>query len=371
MNHDYLIVGAGLFGAVCARELADRGHRCLVIDKRPHLGGNTFTEKVAGIDVHRYGAHIFHTSNEAIWRYVNRFATFNHYRHKVFVRHGERLWSFPINLLTLQQLWGLRTPAEAIARLEQARTVTTSAPDNLEAWSLAQIGPELYELFIRGYTAKQWGRDPRRLPASIIRRIPVRTRLDDFYFDDPYQGIPREGYTHLAENLLRGIEVRTGVDFFAERGELERRAMRIIYTGPIDQLLDYKYGPLEYRSLRFEHETLALPDFQGTSVVNYTEEAVPFTRILEHKHFNFGTQEQTVITREYPASWSRGQEPYYPINDTANQALYRRYRAEVEATLPRFVLGGRLAEYQYYDMHQVIGSALQRVRQLSPSHHAA
>jgi UDP-galactopyranose mutase len=363
-NYDYLIVGAGLFGSVCARELTDRGFRCLVIDKRPHLGGNIYTERIEGIDVHKYGAHIFHTNDEGIWNYVNRFATFNNYRHKVFVRHQERLLSFPINLLTLHQLWGVSTPAEAMARMRSQQVASAGSADNLETWIISQVGVELYEIFIKGYTAKQWGRPPHLLPSSIIKRIPIRNHLNDFYFNDTYQGIPKEGYTHLGSQLLKGIEVALRTDFFPQRAEFERLARKIIYTGPIDQLLDYKYGPLEYRSLRFEHETLAQPDFQGTSVVNYTAGDIPFTRILEHKHFNFGTQEQTVITREYPSNWTRDQEPYYPINDDANTRLFRQYREDIALHHPQYILGGRLAEYRYYDMHQVVGSALTKVGKL-------
>jgi UDP-galactopyranose mutase len=354
----------GLFGSVCARELTDRGFRCLVVDKRAHIGGNIYTERVEGIDVHKYGAHIFHTNDEGIWKYVNRFATFNNYRHKVFVRHRERLFSFPINLLTLHQLWGVCTPAEALERMQAERIALSGSTENLEAWIMSQVGTELYEIFIKGYTAKQWGRAPHLLPSSIIKRIPIRNHFDDFYFNDAYQGIPREGYTHLGEQLLKGVDLRLNTDFFLDRSELERISTKIIYTGPIDQLLGYKYGPLEYRSLRFEHQTLDQPDFQGTAVVNYTEERVPYTRILEHKHFNFGTQQRTVITREFPSNWSRGMEPYYPINDEANGQLFKLYREDVAHNYAQYILGGRLAEYRYYDMHQVIGSALTKVKKL-------
>jgi UDP-galactopyranose mutase len=355
-HYDYLIVGCGLFGTVFARQMTDAGYKCLVIDKRAHVGGNVYTENIEGINVHKYGAHIFHTNDQEIWEYVNRFATFNNYRHKVFVNYCDKVFSFPINLMTLNQLWGTNSPEEAIGILEKKR-IHHAAPANLEEWILSQVGQELYETFIKGYTQKQWGRDPKLLPASIIKRIPIRSSFSDFYFDDRFQGIPIGGYTALVENMLEGIEVRTGVDFFKHRAELESSAPNIVFSGKIDEFFDYKLGVLEYRSLDFDTSIIDRPDFQGTSVMNYTEEKIPFTRILEHKHFEFGKQDVTVITKEYPSEWQSGKEPYYPINDIKNNGLYKEYKNLADEH-PNYIFGGRLAEYKYYDMHQVVGSAL-------------
>jgi UDP-galactopyranose mutase len=355
---DYVIVGAGLFGSVFGRRMADAGHSVLVVDRRPHIGGNCFSERVAGVDVHRYGPHIFHTNNERVWQFVNRFARFNHYRHRGVVRSGDRLFSFPINLLTLQQLWGVATPAEAERRLAAERE-PIDRPQNLEEWALSQVGRELYETFVRGYTMKQWGRDPRELPAAILRRIPIRLTWDDRYFDDAYEGIPVDGYTRLFENLLDHplIRIQTDVDFFGNRAELRSTADRLVYSCKIDEFFDYHFGPLEYRSLRFETEQLA-GDFQGAAIVNYADADRPFTRIVEHKHFALKTSPQTVITREYPQTYSLGGEAFYPVGDDANNALYERYRALASAEAPHVVFGGRLGSYRYYDMHQVIAQAL-------------
>jgi len=356
-QYDYLIVGCGLFGSVFAREMTDNDFRCLIIDKREHIGGNVYTENVEGINVHKYGAHIFHTNDKGIWDYVNRFAVFNNYRHKVFVNYHDRIYSFPINLMTLAQLWGTKTPDEAVTELEK-RKVKNGTPNNLEEWILSQVGTELYFTFVKGYTSKQWGRNPMQLPSSIIKRIPIRTDLNDFYFDDLYQGIPIGGYTRLMENMLEGIEVKLGVDYFKDRNELDALADKIVFTGNIDQFFDYRFGQLEYRSLEFETEIINKPSFQGTSVVNYTQYEIPYTRILEHKYFEFGKTPTTVITKEYPATWSAGKEPYYPICDEANNEKYNQYKKHAQQNCPNVIFGGRLAEYKYYDMHQVVGSAL-------------
>ena len=357
---DFLIVGSGLFGSVFARQMTDAGHRCMVIDKRSHIGGNVYTENIEGINVHKYGAHVFHTNDREIWNYVNQFATFNNYRHKVFVNHSDRIYSFPINLMTLNQLWGIKTSSEA-DRVLKKKQVLIESPSNLEDWILSQIGEELYEIFIKGYTRKQWGRDPRTLPSSIIKRIPIRNVFNDFYFDDLYQGIPIGGYTALVKNMLKGIEVRTNTDFVCHRAELENIAHNIVFTGRIDEFFDFRFGVLEYRTVDFETQVLEIPDFQATSVINYTERSVPFTRILEHKHFEFGQGNSTVITKEYPSEWRSGKEPYYPINDKQNNTRYNQYE-KLAAEFPQYIFGGRLAEYKYYDMHQVVASALTKSR---------
>ena len=361
-KYDYLIVGAGLFGATFARQMTDAGYTCLVVDRRSHIGGNVYSEKRDGIDVHVYGAHIFHTNDDRIWNYVNRFTEFNNYINKPKVRYGDNIYSFPINLMTLHQLWGVTSPAEAEAKLREVR-IPCENPDNLEDWILSQVGPEIYQTFIRGYTMKQWQRDPRELPASIIKRLPIRMIFEENYFFDKYQGIPVDGYTQMVANMLEGIEVRTGVEYFADRSELESLAHNVVFTGKVDEYFDYCEGELEYRTLRFEHEELE-GDFQGNAVVNYTHPEVPFTRILEHKHFQPQTAskiENTIVTREYSAEYKRGKTPYYPINDARNTALYKKYAA-MKAETPNVIFGGRLSEYKYYDMHQVIGSALVKAR---------
>jgi UDP-galactopyranose mutase len=356
MPFDYVIVGCGMFGCVFARSVAERGKRVLLVDKRDHIGGNCYTEEVAGVHVHRYGPHIFHTNSTAVWRFVNRFTEFNNYRHRGVVCFGERLYSFPINLLTLHQMWGVRTPGEAEAKLAAMR-ISAGDADDLESWILSQVGRELYETFVRGYTLKQWGREPRELPAAIIRRIPIRLTYDDRYFDDLYEGIPRGGYTRMFENMLDhpNISMETGVDYFAEAVRLRGLGETLVYTGKIDQFFDYRYGQLDYRSLRFESEILDR-DFQGAAVVNYTDAAVPFTRIVEHKHFDPQPGSRTVITREFPQAYDAGQTPYYPIRDARNTAIYERYRAD--AAESGVLFGGRLGTYQYYDMHQVVAQAM-------------
>jgi UDP-galactopyranose mutase len=345
-----------MFGAVFARSAAEAGCRVLVVDQRDHIAGNCYSQSIEGIQVHRYGPHIFHTDDERIWRFVNRFARFNHYVHRGRVHYRGRMFSFPINLATLAELWGVNTPAEAEARLRQAR-VAHDNPTNLRDWIVAQVGQELYETFVRGYTAKQWGRDPAELPASIIRRLPIRMTFDDRYFEDRFQGIPIGGYTRLFENMLDHelIRVELGVNYFDHRRELGESSATTVYTGKIDEFFEYRFGELAYRSLRFETEVLD-GDFQGAAIVNYTDESVPHTRITEHKHFEFQQSKRTVITREYPVTYCQGQIPYYPIRDADQTALYERYRLEAERGGVLF--GGRLGTYQYYDMHQVIGQAL-------------
>jgi len=357
-QYDYLIVGAGIFGATFAREMTDAGKTCLVIDKRPHIGGNIYSEKRNGVDVHVYGAHIFHTNNDRIWEYVNRFAKFNNYVNKPKIRYNDRIFSFPINLMTLHQLWGVMTPAEAEKKLEEVR-IPCENPDNLEDWILSQVGREVYETFIKGYTMKQWQRDPRELPASIIKRLPIRMVFEENYFFDKYQGIPIEGYTKMVDNMLDDIEVRTGIDYFEDREYFNSLAKTVVFTGKIDEYFNFCHGELEYRTLRFEHEELE-GDFQGNAVVNYTSPDVPFTRIVEHKHFlpeTAGKLKNTIITREYSDEYKRGKTPYYPINDEKNSSMFKKYAA-MSAKQGGVIFGGRLAEYKYYDMHQVIGSAL-------------
>jgi UDP-galactopyranose mutase len=355
-QYDYRVVGCGMFGAVFARRAAECGRRVLVIDKRDHVAGNCYSERIAGVEVHRYGPHIFHTDDERVWNFLNRFARFNHYSHHGRVHFRGRTFSFPINLMTLSQLWGVHTPAEAERKLRAVR-VPCDRPRSLRDWILSQVGEELYETFVRGYTTKQWGRDPADLPPSIIRRIPIRQTYDDRYFADRFQGIPIGGYTRMFQNMLdhESIEVLLGVDYFEHSFELKPAAAKIVYTGKIDEFFDYCHGELEYRSLRFENEVLE-GDFQGAAIMNYTDAAVPYTRITEHKHFEFQASASTVITREYPAPCDRRQVPYYPIRDAANSALYERYRADAQRD--SLLLGGRLATYQYYDMHQVVAQAL-------------
>jgi UDP-galactopyranose mutase len=345
-----------MFGSVFARSLAEQGRRSLVIDSRDHIGGNCYSQNIAGIEVHRYGPHIFHTNNEKVWKFVNRFAEFNHYRHRTVVNYLGRLFSFPINLMTLSQLWGVTTPEQARKKLDEVRERVPN-PRNLEEWILSQVGRDLYETFVYGYTTKQWGREPRELPASIIRRIPIRTTYNDRYFDDRYEGIPAGGYTRMFENMLdhSNIEVATGVDYFTHRRELEAHAARLVYTGRIDEFFDFRHGRLDYRSLKFETRELD-GDFQGNAIVNYTHRDVPYTRITEHKHFEMKSCDRTVITYEYPDRFEEGKIPYYPIRDEANSAMYERYRSLAGAE--SIIFGGRLATYQYMDMHQVVAQAL-------------
>lgn len=360
--YDYLIVGAGLFGNVWAHEATKRGKKCLVIDRRNHIGGNTYCENVEGINVHYYGAHIFHTNDKEIWDYVNSFVEFNRYTNSPVANYYGELYNLPFNMNTFYQMWKVCTPEEAKAKIqEQIDTANIKDPKNLEEQAISLVGTDIYEKLIKSYTEKQWGRKCVDLPAFIIKRLPVRFTFDNNYFNDRYQGIPIGGYNKLNEKLLEGSDVRLGVDYFENKAELDGLAKQIVYTGQLDEYFGFKLGYLEYRSLRFEHQTLDTPNYQGNAVMNYTDGETAFTRIIEHKHFEFGTQEKTVITHEYPQEWTPGQEPYYPVNDDKNDRLLREYRKLAEAET-NVIFGGRLAEYRYYDMHQVIGSALVKVR---------
>lgn len=364
MKYDYLIVGTGLFGAVFAHEMQEVGKKCLCIDKREHIGGNIYTEQQRGIWVHKYGAHIFHTSDREVWEYVNRFAEFNNYINSPVAVYGDELYNLPFNMNTFSKMWGIKTPNEAREIIEeQRREATVENPQNLEEQALNLVGRDVYEKLVKGYTEKQWGRSCSELPAFIIRRLPVRFTYDNNYFTDRYQGIPIGGYTQIVEKLLEDIPVRLGVsykEFLKQNNELADPDTfeRILYTGMIDEYFDYRLGELQYRSLRFEEELLeGCDNYQGNAVVNYTERQVPYTRIIEHKHFEFGNQPDTVITREYPADWQKGEEPYYPINDDRNSQLYQRY-AELARAEKNVLFGGRLGAYKYYDMDKVIAEAL-------------
>ena len=377
MRYDWLIVGTGLFGAVFAHEMKEAGKRCLCIDRREHLGGNIYTEEKRGIQVHKYGAHIFHTSDKAVWDYVNRFAEFNNFVNSPVAVYGDELYNLPFNMNTFSKMWGIRTPAEAREIIERQKREAGGAlsrgtsggnggdmkPANLEEQALSLVGRDVYEKLVKGYTEKQWGRSCAELPAFIIRRLPVRFTYDNNYFADRFQGIPVGGYTQIAEKLLEGIEVRLGLSYKELAGNTEDTFDRVLYTGMIDEYFDYCFGELQYRSLRFEEEILeGCDNYQGNAVVNYTEREVPYTRIIEHKHFEFGTQPDTVITREYPAAWQRGDEPYYPVNDEENGRLYEKY-AQLAAKKENVIFGGRLGQYKYYDMDKVVASALQLVKQ--------
>ena len=362
MKYDYLIVGAGLFGAVFAQQAKQAGKTVLVIDKRSHLGGNVYTEEVEGIQVHRYGAHIFHTSDRKIWEYVQQFAAFNRYTNSPVARYKDEVYNLPFNMNTFYQMWGVKTPEEAKEKLEsQIREAAVCEPKNLEEQALSLVGKDIYEKLIRGYTEKQWGKRAKELPSFIIRRLPVRYTYDNNYFNDSYQGIPVGGYTRMVERMLDGVEIRLNTDYFRAREELDRLADRVVFTGMIDAYYGECYGKLDYRSLRFETEVMDTSNYQGNAVVNYTEYEVPYTRIIEHKHFEFGTQPKTVITREYPAAWTGKEEPYYPINDERNNRLYEKYKALADQE-DRVIFGGRLGMYRYYDMHQVIAEALESAR---------
>lgn len=359
MNYDYLVVGAGLFGCVFSHEVTKKGKKCLVVDRRSHIGGNTYCKKEEGINIHQYGAHIFHTNSKKIWEYVNSFVEFNRYTHTALANYKGQLYNLPFNMNTFHKIWGVNTPAEAISRLEKEKRIyATNNPQNLEEKAISMVGFEIFDKLIRGYSEKQWGRKAKDLPASIIKRLPVRFTYDNSYFSDKYQGIPIGGYNILTKKLLTGIEVRLNVDFFENRYELENLARKIVFTGKIDEYFDCCFGELEYRSLRFEHELINTPNFQGCSVMNFTDHSTPYTRIIEHKFFEFGKQRKTIITREYPLPYIKGREPYYPINDAKNRDLYNKYHNLSVLQNNKVVFGGRLAEYKYYDMHQVIGSAI-------------
>ena len=359
MKYDYLIVGAGLFGAVFAREAMNRGKTCLVLDRRDHIGGNIYTEKVEDIQVHRYGAHIFHTSDKKVWDYINQYAEFNNYINSPVAVYKNELYNLPFNMNTFSRMWNIRTPKEAREIIEgQIADLHIEEPRNLEEQALSLVGRDVYEKLVKGYTEKQWGRDCKDLPAFIIRRLPLRFTYDNNYFNDRYQGIPMGGYTRIIEKLLEGAEVRTGVDYLKERETYECAAGKIIFTGMIDEYYGYRLGALEYRSVRFETEVLNCDNYQGNAVVNYTDREVPYTRVIEHKHFEFGTQKKTVISREYSSEWKVGDEPYYPVNDEKNSVLYEKY-ASLAAGEDNVIFGGRLGAYRYYDMDKVIASALE------------
>ena len=361
-QYDYLLVGSGLFAGVFAYFAGKQGKKCLVLEKRDHLGGNIYCENIEGINVHRYGAHIFHTSNREVWNFVNSLVEFNRYTNSPVANYKGEMYNMPFNMNTFSRMWGISTPEEAKKIIQEQRKVIKGEPKNLEEQAISLVGTHIYQKLVKGYTEKQWGRECKDLPAFIIKRLPVRYTYDNNYFNDPYQGIPVDGYNALIERLFEGCEIRTGVDYLEHRQEYENAAERIVYAGTIDGYFGYQFGNLEYRSLRFETETLNTDNYQGVAVVNYTDRETPFTRIIEHKHFEFGTQEKTVITREYPVNWKPGMEPYYPVNDEKNQALYEKYRALAEKE-ERVIFGGRLAEYRYYDMDKVIRSALDRAKE--------
>lgn len=365
MKFDFLIVGAGLFGATAAHVLTRRGKRCLVIDKRPHIGGNVYTENVNGVNVHKYGAHIFHTSNKDVWDFVNSFIEFNRYTNSPVANYKGKLYNLPFNMNTFYQMWGVTTPEQAAAKIEEQRRESGIInPRNLEEQAISLIGKDIYYTLIKDYTEKQWGRKATELPAFIIRRLPVRFTFDDNYFNDKYQGIPIGGYTKLVEKLLGEIEVKLDTDYFENRKYFDSIADKVIYTGEIDRYFDYRFGHLEYRTVSFETELLeGVANYQGNAVVNYTDAETPYTRIIEHKHFEFGNQPDTVISKEYSKEWKPGDEPYYPVNDERNGALYTRYKTLAD-NQEKVIFGGRLAEYKYYDMHQVIENALRLVDSL-------
>ena len=365
MHYDYLIVGAGLYGAVFAHEARFHNKSVLVIDKRPNIAGNVYTEKIEGINVHKYGAHIFHTNNKQVWEYVNHFATFNRFTNSPVANYHGELYSLPFNMYTFNKMWGVVTPEEAAAKIEEQKKVITGEPKNLEEQAISLVGTDIYEKLIKGYTEKQWGRPCTELPAFIIKRLPVRLTFDNNYFNALYQGIPVGGYTKMVANMLDGVDVELGQDYFADREKWNSLADKVVYTGPIDAYFEYKLGTLEYRSVRFETEVFDKPNFQGNAAVNYTDRETPWTRIIEHKWFEFGKDEEgndlpkTVISREYSSEWKPGDEPYYPVNDKKNGDLYQEYKKLGDAE-QNVIFGGRLGEYKYYDMDQVIAAALKK-----------
>lgn len=365
--YDYLIVGAGLYGAVIAQKAKEAGKSVLVIERRSHIAGNVYTEDIEGIHVHKYGAHIFHTNNQAVWDYVQRFATFNRFTNSPVANYKGELYSLPFNMYTFNKMWGVTTPEEAAAKIAEQRKEITSEPKNLEEQAISLVGRDIYEKLIKGYTEKQWGRECKDLPTFIIKRLPVRLTFDNNYFNALYQGIPIGGYTKMVANMLDGVEVRTGVDYLADKENWDSQARKVVYTGPIDEYYGYSLGTLEYRSVRFETELLDIPSFQGNAAVNYTDRETPWTRIIEHKWFEFGKDEngndlpKTVISREYSSEWKLGDEPYYPVNDERNSGLYAKYK-ELSEKEDKVIFGGRLGEYKYYDMDQVIAAALAKIK---------
>ena len=358
--YDYLVVGAGLYGAIFAHEAKIAGKSVLVIDKRSNIAGNVFTEKVEGINVHKYGAHIFHTNNAKVWNYINRFATFNRFTNSPVANYKGELYSMPFNMYTFNKMWGVVTPEEAAAKIEEQKKEIIGEPKNLEEQAISLVGRDIYEKLVKGYTEKQWGRDCKDLPAFIIKRLPLRFIYDNNYFNDRFQGIPMGGYTAIVEKMLEGSDVLLNTDYYEFRKENADIAEKTVYTGMLDKYFDYKYGVLEYRSVRFETETLDMDNYQGNAVVNYTEREVPYTRIIEHKHFEYGTQPKTVISREYPSEWKLGEEPYYPVNNEKNEEVAGKYR-ELADKEENVIFGGRLGEYRYYDMDKVIAAALKAV----------
>ncbi len=363
-QYDYLVVGAGLYGAVFAREAADAGKKVLVIDKRPNIAGNVYTQEIEGINVHVYGAHIFHTNNRRVWNYVNRFAEFNRFTNSPVANYHGELYSLPFNMYTFNRMWGVTTPQEAAEKIqEQRRAAGITEPKNLEEQAISLVGTDIYEKLVKGYTEKQWGRPCDQLPAFIIKRLPVRLTFDNNYFNALYQGIPMGGYTKMVEHMLEGIEVRLETDYLEDKAELDALADKVVYTGPIDAYFAYRLGTLEYRSVRFETQVLDIPNFQGNAAVNYTDRETPWTRIIEHKWFEFGDQPKTVISREYSSEWHPGDEPYYPVNDGKNGQLYGEYK-KLAAQEKKVIFGGRLGEYKYYDMDAVIASALDQCASL-------
>ena len=363
---DYLVVGSGLYGAIFAHEAKKAGKSVLVVDKRPNIAGNIYTEKQEKINVHKYGAHIFHTNNKKVWEYITQFAEFNRFTNSPVANYKGELYSMPFNMYTFNKMWGVVTPEEAAAKIEEQKKEITGEPQNLEEQAISLVGRDIYEKLVKGYTEKQWGRDCKELPAFIIERLPVRLTFDNNYFNALYQGIPMGGYTKMVEKILDGIEVRLNTDYLEYKEELDALAEKVVYTGPIDAYFNYKLGTLEYRSVRFENETLDIPNFQGNAAVNYTDRETPWTRIIEHKWFEFGKDEdgnelpKTIISREYSSEWKPGDEPYYPVNDAKNGALYAEYKKLAESE-SKVIFGGRLGEYKYYDMDQVIAAVLARV----------
>jgi UDP-galactopyranose mutase len=359
-KYDYLIVGSGLFGCVFAQQAKLNNKTSLILEKRNHPFGNCYTENIEGINIHKYGPHIFHTSNDTIWSYVNQFAKFNNYVNRPKVNYKEKIYSFPINLFTLYQLWGVSSPEQARVRLDKEK-IQISNPQNLEEWILSQVGEEIYQTFIYGYTKKQWNTEPKNLPSFIIKRLPIRLNFDDNYFNDIYQGIPIGGYSTMMNNMIEGIEIVLETDYLQNRDYWNSKAKNIVYTGPIDEFYNYEYGVLNYRSLRFEHNTFKTHDFQGNAIINFTDENVPYTRSIEHKHFENTNSDITIVTKEYSQDWSQTLERFYPINNEKNNNLYDKYKQLSKSS--KVIFGGRLGEYKYYDMHQIIGSALHKYKE--------